>query len=70
MVPEMCKLGDISGRSFRITDVTELYEAEVPEKISQECTGHRSLDLNRSYERTSEKQQQSDLSSISQTNYH
>ena len=77
MVPEMCKLGEIYGQktncSLRARGATELYEAEVPEKIIQERTGHRSLDSLRIYERTSEKQQQAVtniLSSTSETNYH
>ena len=77
MVPEMCKLGNISGHktnhSLRATGATELYEAQVPEKIIQERTGHRSLECLRMYERTSDKQQQAVsniLSSHSQSSYH
>ena len=77
MVPEMCRIGGISGHetnhSFRATGTTELYEAEVPEKIIQERTGHRSLECLRMYERTSEKQHQAVsniLSSSSQSTYH
>ena len=62
MVPEMCNLGNICGHktnhSLRATGATALYEAEVPEKIIQEPTGHRSLEGLRMYERTSEKQHQ------------
>ena len=40
MVPEMCKLGNISGHktnhSLRATWTMEMYEAQVPEKIIQE----------------------------------
>ncbi len=77
MVPEICKLGNISGHktnhSLRATGATELYEAQVPEKIIQERTGHRSLECLRMYERTSDKQQQAVsniLSSHSQSSYH
>ena len=77
MVPEMCKLGSITGHktnhSLRATGATELYEAAVPEKIIQERTGHRSLECLRMYERTSDKQKQAVskiLSSHSQSSYH
>ena len=77
MVPEMCRIGGISGHksnhSLRATGATELYEAEVPEKIIQERTGHRSFECLRMYERTSEKQHQAVsniLSSSSQSTYH
>ena len=76
MVPEMCQLANISGHktnhSLRATGATALYEAEVPEKIIQERTGHRSLEGLRVYERTSEKQHQAVsniLSSSSQSTY-
>ena len=76
MVPEICRLGNIQGHktnhSLRATGATELYEAEVPEKIIQERTGHRSLECLRMYERTSERQQQAVsniLSSSSQSTY-
>ena len=48
MVSEMCKLANFSGHktnhSLRATGATELYKAEVPEKIIQERTGHCSLE--------------------------
>ena len=76
MVPEMCNLGNICGHktnhSLRATGATALYEAEVPEKIIQERTGHRSLEGLRMYERTSEKQHQAVsniLSSATQSTY-
>ena len=76
IVPEICRLGNIKGHktnlSLRATGATELYKVEVPEKIIQEKTGHRSLECLRMYERTSEKQQQSVsniLSSSSQSTY-
>ena len=53
MVSEMCKLANISGHktnhSLRATGATELYKAEVPEKIIQERTGHCSLECLRMY---------------------
>ena len=77
MVPEICKLANISGHkmnhSLRATGTTELYEAEVPENIIQERTGQRSLECLHTYERTSDKQQQAVsniLSSKSQSSYH
>ena len=77
MVPEICKLANISGHktnhSLRATGATELYEAEVPEKIIQERTGHRSIECLCMYERTSDKQHQAVsniLSSTSRSSYH
>ncbi len=77
MVHEICKIGNISGHktnhSLRATGATELYAAEVPEKIIQEQTGHRSIEGLRLYERTSDKQHQAVsniLSSSSTSTYH
>ena len=77
MVPEICKLENILGHkmnhSLRATGAIELYEAEAPEKIIQERTGHHLLEYLRTYERTSDKQQQAIsniLSSNSQSSYH
>ena len=71
MVHDMCKLGNISGHktnhSLRATGATELYAAEVPEKIIQERTGHRSIEGLRLYERTSDKKHQADSNSLSST---
>ena len=71
MVHDMCKLGNISGHktnhSLRATGATELYAAEVPEKIIQERTGHRSIEGLRLYERTSEKQHQAVSNILSST---
>ncbi len=53
MVHEICKIGNISGHktnhSLRATGATELYTAEVPEKIIEERTGHRSIEGLRLY---------------------
>ena len=47
-----------TNHSLRATGATELYEAEVPEKIIQKRTGYRSLECLRMYERSSEKKKQ------------
>lgn len=49
---------------------TELYEADVPEKIIQERTGHRSLECLQMYEKTSEKQAVSNILSSSSQSMH
>ena len=60
MVPKMCEEGGIAGRktnhSLRATGATQMFQANVPEKIIQERTGHRSTDALRLYERTTEEQ--------------
>ena len=77
MVPEMCKLGNIKGHktnhSLRSTGATELYKAQVPKKIIQERTGHRSLECLRMCKCTSDKQQEGVskiLCSHSRSSYH
>ena len=47
----------ISNHSLRVTGATCMWEANVPEKLTEEKTGHRSLEALRSYERTSITQQ-------------
>ena len=61
-----------TNHSLWATGATELYEAEVTEKIIQERTGHRSLECLRMYEHTSDKQQRalSNILSHSQSSYH
>ena len=58
----MCKQagvqGHITNHSLRATSATRMYERNVPEKIIQERTGHRSLESLRCYERTSGLQHQ------------
>ncbi len=65
MVHDMCKLGNISGHktnhSLRATSATELYAAEVPEKIIQEQTGHRSIEGLRLYEQAASSRFQHSL---------
>ena len=56
----MCKQAGIKGNktnhNLRATGTTELYKSEVPEKLIQERTGHRSLEALRVYEQTSIQQ--------------
>ena len=56
----MCSEAGVEGHktnhSLRATGATEMYVANVPEKIIQERTGHRSLTALRVYERTTEDQ--------------
>ena len=73
MVPKMCSEAKFSSRmtnhSLRATGATELYDAGVPEKIIKECTGHRSTDGLRVYERTSQKQHQTVSHILSSTQH-
>ena len=59
-VKVMCERAGIQGHktnhSLRATAATELYQADVPEKLIQERTGHRSLKTLRVYERTTTHQ--------------
>ena len=48
-----------TNHSLRATGATRLFEANVPEKLVQERTGHRTLDALRLYEHTSVTQQKS-----------
>lgn len=58
----MCEDAGIKGNktnhSLRVTAASELFCANVPEKIIQERTGHKSLAALRTYERTTEQQHQ------------
>ena len=45
-----------ANHSLRATGATQLYNAGVPEKITQQRTGYRSLDSLCVYERTSVQQ--------------
>ena len=62
-VQKMCQLAGITGHktnhSLRATGASQLFQGNVPEKIIQERTGHRSLEALRQYERTTTEQQQS-----------
>ena len=60
-VSEMCAEAGISRKtnhSLRATGATSLFQSEIPEKIIQKTTGHRSLEALRKYERTSKEQHQ------------
>ena len=62
MVKKMFQEVGIEGKtnhSLRATGATRLFEANVPEKLIKERTGHKSLDALRLYERTSTEQQKS-----------
>ena len=60
MLKEMCKEAQIDGKftnhSLRAYGATKLFQSNVPEKLIQQRTGHRSLDALRQYERTTESQ--------------
>ena len=57
LVKEACKKAEIEGEksnpSLRVTGASHVWEANVPEKLIQQRTGHRSLEALRSYECTS-----------------
>ena len=68
VVKTACEKAGIQGKtnhSLRATGATRLFAANVPEKLIQERTGHRSTTALRMYERTSIQQQQSVSSIIS-----
>ena len=61
MVKNMFSKIGVTGKtnhSLRATGATTLFAANVPEKVIQERTGHRSLKALRVYERTTDEQQQ------------
>ena len=62
LMTKMCKdagiVGPRTSHFLRVTAATSLYEKQVPEKLIQERTGHRSLGALRIYERTSVHQQE------------
>ena len=47
-----------TNHSLRATGATAMFQANMPEKIIQKTTGHRSLEALRSYERISTQQHQ------------
>lgn len=49
----------ISNHSLRATSISRMYNAQVPEKLIMEHSGHLSKERVRSYERTSTEQIQS-----------
>ena len=56
----MCRNAGLEGHktnhSLRATGATEMYRGNVPEKLIQERTGHRSLKCSRVYERLTDDQ--------------
>ena len=56
----MCRNAGIVGhktnQSLRATGATEMYHGNVPEKLIQERTGHRSLKALRVHERSTDEQ--------------
>ena len=71
MVKKMCSQIGVTGKtnhSLRATGATRLFEANVPEKLIQERTGHKSLDALRKYECTSVVQQKAVSSVICSSN--
>ena len=60
LLKEMCAEAglskDFSNHSLWAYGATTLFQAKIPEKLIQMCTGHKSLKALRSYERTSETQ--------------
>lgn len=60
MVKNMCKDAKVEGQftnhSLRATGATELFRNNVPEKVIQEFTGHRSIKCLRQYEKPSMEQ--------------
>lgn len=58
---DMCKdcgIEEKTNHSLRATGASAMFQANVPEKITQNTTGHRSLDALRKYEQTSIEQHQ------------
>ena len=72
MVKDMCGEANIvhvgkTNHSLRATGATTLFQKNVPERIVQKVTGHRSLEALHSYERISVSQNQ-EVSKILMTN--
>ena len=61
-VTRICKAAGIEGyktnHSLRATSTSRLYHSGVDEQMVMEMTGHRSIDVVRSYKRTSEGQRE------------
>ena len=72
-VKTMCAQAGVGGHktnhSLRATAATELYKKGVPEKLIQECTGHRSLEALRTYKHSSEEQHKTASALLSAPNY-
>ena len=56
MLKEICGQAGIQGKTNHSLRASEMFKAGVPEKIIQECTGHRSVKALRMYERTTSSQ--------------
>ena len=58
----MCEAAKIEGNftnhSLRASEATSLFQAEAPEKVIQEFTGHRSVEALRQYEKIANQQKQ------------
>ena len=57
MVKKMCTEAGFDNKtnhSLRATGTSVMFRANIPEKIIQKITGHRSIEALRSYERISE----------------
>ena len=64
MVKKMCEAAGLPPRtnhSLRVTGATTLFSKNVPEKLVQEVTGHRSLECLQRYENTTEQNQRAVL---------
>ena len=60
MVSEMCEAGGVKRRtnhSLHATGASALFQGNVPEKVIQQTTGHRSVEALHVYERPSDDQQ-------------
>ena len=62
MAKEICVEGNVAGEktnhSLRATGVSNVFQVGVPEKLSQERSGHLSVDGLRQYQRTTTSQHQ------------
>ena len=70
MVKDMCAEVEIYGKtnhSLRASGATALFQNNVPERVIQKVTGHRSLDALRTYEKISTEQHR-DVSKVIMTN--
>lgn len=60
MVKKICKEAGIdcdkTNHSLRVTGATAMFQANVPERVIQKTTGHKSLQSLRCYERISTEQ--------------
>jgi hypothetical protein len=60
MIKTMCSSAGISGKktnhSLRLFGVSSMFEENIPEKIIQERSGHRSITALRVYEKTTHQQ--------------